>query len=112
MLPMLRQLEQQPQGPAVRGPCCMGTRLWLMHRKPVTRQLRDLPPGALGRRMCWQGSQNREGSHTLCSRVSASVTVITGELRLEASEACMAGGLFSIHGQPPGLCKFMCNFLM
>lgn len=95
MLPMLKQLAQQPQGPTARGPCCMGTRLLLMRREPLIRQLRDLPPGAVGRRLCWQGSRVRAGSATLWSRAGASIMVISGELGLEASEAFVTGGLFS-----------------
>lgn len=87
MPPMLRQLEQQPQGPAARGPCCMGTRLLLMRSEPLTRQLRDLPPGAAVRGPCWQGGWGRAGSGPLWSRAGASVMVISEELGLEASEA-------------------------
>lgn len=112
MLPTLRQLEQQPQGPTARGPCCMGTRLLLMRREPLTRQLRDRPLGAVGRGLCGQGSRARAGRATHWSRAGASVTVISGELGLEASEACGTGGLFSTSGRMPGLCRFMCSFLM
>lgn len=112
MLPMLRQLEQQPQGPAARGPCCMGTRLLLMRSEPLTRQLRDLAPGAVGRGPCWQGSRVRVGGATLSSGAGASVMVISDEPGLEASEAGGPGGLFSTSGRMPGLCRFMCSFLM
>lgn len=83
-----------------------------MRREPLTRQLRDLPPGAVGRGPCWQGSRGRAGSATLWSRAGASVMVISGVLGLEASEARVTGGLFSTSGRPPGLCRFMCSFLM
>lgn len=112
LLPTLRQLEQQPQGPAARGACCAGTRLLLTRREPVTRQLRDRPPGAAGRGPCWQGRRVRAGRAVLWSWAGAWVTVISEQPGLEASEAAVLGGLFSTSGRRPGLCMFMCSFLM
>ena len=101
MVPTFVQLEQQPQGPMARGPCCMGTKLLLMRREPLTRQLRDLPPGAAGWGPCRQGSRVSVGAAALGPGAAAvSVMVISGEVGLEAART---GGLFSASGRTPGL---------
>lgn len=112
LFPIFRQLEQQPQGPVARGPCCMGTRLLLMRREPLTRQLSERPPGAEGRELCGQGSRVSAGRGVLGSRMGASVMALSWELVLETSGAGDTGGLFSTSGRTPGPCRFMCSFLM
>lgn len=95
MFPIFRQLEQQPQGPVARGPCCMGTRLLLIRREPLTRQLSERPPGAEGRELCEQGSRVRAGRGVLGSRMGASVMELSWEAGLGTSGAGDTGGLFS-----------------
>lgn len=110
MVPTFVQLEQQPHGPTARGPCCIGTKLLLMRRDPLTRQLRDLPPGAAGWGPCRQGSRVGVGTAVLGpGAAGVSVMVISGEVGLEAAGM---GGLFSTSGLTPGLCRFMWSFRM
>lgn len=73
----------------------MGTRLLLMRREPLTRQLSERPPGAEGRELCEQGSRVSAGRGVLGSRMGASVMELSWESGLETSGAGDIGGLFS-----------------